>query len=319
MPTYQYTAVDVQGHTLRGQMEASSETALDNLLRKRGQWLAEARERATATSPRPKARGNIPISRRMLIEFFLQTSLQLKSGISLVDALRFGLQDQPHAGLRSVQKAVLDRVEAGASFSEALAAHPRTFAPMIISLVCAGETSGRLSEMCSDIRRYFEWVDRLMADIRQALLYPAFVLMAVVLFFFLVFTFLIPRFAAVLTEIKVPLPMITRIFLDISAFMTAHGWVVGGGMILAGLGLKFGPRLSVRVACLFDHIKLSLPIFGPIHHLICLSRLAQNLATLYRAGIPLLQALKLAARWSVTKYSRPPSVKSKPPSMPDAR
>ncbi len=293
MPTYQYTAVDVQGHTLRGQMEASSESALDSLLRNQGKWLAESKERSVVAAPKAKPRGNRPIPRRILIEFFLQISLQLRSGISLVDALRFGLEDQLNGSLHSIQKDVLDRVESGSAFSEALAAHPRTFAPLIISLVRAGESSGRLSEAANDIRRYYEWVDRLMADIRQALLYPAFVLVAVVLFFFLVFTFLIPRFAAVLTEIKVPLPMLTRIFLDISAFMTAHGWLVAGGIIITGMAIKLGPRLSVRVARLYDHIKLSLPIFGPIHHLICLSRVSQNLATLYGAGIPLLQALKL--------------------------
>jgi type IV pilus assembly protein PilC len=292
MPTYQYTAVNDLGHKLRGQMEAVSEPALEAMLRTRGQWLAEARERSVI-GPKRSRRGNRPVPRRILIEFFLQTGLQLKTGIALADALGFGLEHQTNPGFRSVQRDLLERVRAGSSFSEALSAHPRTFAPLVISLVRAGESSGRLAETCAEIRRNYEWIDRLMADMRQALLYPAFVLVATILFFFLVFTYLIPRFAAVLTEIKVKMPWLTRVFLDISAFMSAHGMAVGIGLVAIGAGLAFAPRLSPPIARLFDRATLALPVVGPIHHLMCLSRVAQNLATLYRSGIPLLQSLQL--------------------------
>ncbi len=293
MPTYQYIAVDDLGHKLRGQMEAASEPALEAMLRKQGHWLAEARERSVVTPKHTRSRGNRPAPRRVLIEFFLQTGLQLQTGIALVDALGFGLEHQMNLGFRAVQRDLLERVRAGSSFSEALAAHPRTFAPLVISLVRAGESSGRLAETCAEIRRNYEWLDRLMADMRQALLYPAFVLVATIIFFFLVFTFLIPRFAAVLTEIKVQMPWLTRVFLDISSFMNAHGWAVGIGLIAMGAGLVFAPQLSPAIAHVFDRAKLALPVVGPIHHLMCLSRVAQNLATLYRSGIPLLQSLQL--------------------------
>jgi type II secretory pathway component PulF len=107
------------------------------------------------------------------------------------------------------------------------------------------------------------------------------------------FTFLIPRFAAVLTEIKVEMPWLTRVFLDISAFMSAHALAVGIGMVAVAVGIVLAPRASPVVARFFDRAKLALPIIGPIHHLMCLSRVAQNLATLYRSGIPLLQSLQL--------------------------
>lgn len=293
MPLYRYTALDEVGRSLRGQMEASSEAALEAVLRKQGQWLTEARSRAVEANAKVRPRGNRPVSCRVLIEFFLQTGLQLRSGVSLVEALAFGLEDEANAAFQSVQREVLDRVRAGSTFSEALTAHPRTFAPLVVNLIKAGESSGRLAETCVEIRRYYEWVDRLMADIRQALLYPAFVLVATIVFFFLVFTFLIPRFALVLTEIKVPLPLLTRLMLDMSAFMTGHGWLIGGAIALLFFALKFGPTISGRFARALDWLKLTLPIFGPIHHLICLSRVAQNLATLYRAGIPLLASLQL--------------------------
>lgn len=293
MPVFQYTAVDGLGQTLRGEMEATSESALDAMLRKQGQWLAEANERTVVLRQQGRAKGNRAIPRRLLIEFFLQANIQLRTGVTLVDAIGFGLDDVTHAGFREVQTQILDRVRAGASFSDALADHPKTFAPLIISLIRAGESSGRLSETCGDIRRYYEWVDRLMGDIRQALMYPAMVLVATIIFFFLVFTFLIPRFAGVLTEIKVPLPFITRLFMDISKFMTGHAGLVAAGLVAVAVTVYLAPKYFVSVARFVDRLKLALPIFGPIHHLICLSRVAQNLATLYKSGIPLLQALQL--------------------------
>jgi type II secretory pathway component PulF len=293
MPVYQYNALDDLGHKLHGQMEVPNEAALELALQRRGHWLTEARERKTTRAATARGRGNRAVSRRVLIEFFLQTSLQLRSGIALVDALAFGLRGTTHAGFAEVQANVLERVRSGASFSEALAAHPRTFAPLVVNLIRAGEASGQLQEVCAEIRRYYEWLDRLMSDIRQALLYPSFVLAATMAFFVLVFTYLIPRFAQVLSEIKVRMPFLTKVFLALSQFMVAHGWwlaIIGVGIVTAWMIV---PRFSRPLARAQDRLRLAVPIFGEIHHLICLSRVAQNLATLYRAGVPLLSSLQL--------------------------
>ena len=293
MPLYSYTVLDEQGRRHQGQLEASSESALEGLLRKQGQWLTEARERTPAIASRPQARGNRAVSRRVLIEFFLQTALQLRSGVSLVDALAFGLRDIEHLPFGSVQPQLLEQVRSGSSFSEALAAHPRTFPVFVVNLVRAGEASGRLSEVCMDIRRYFEWLDRLTSDMRQALLYPSIVLAAAAAFFVLVFTFLIPRFSQVLTEIKVKMPMITVVYLEISKFMVGHWGVLLAVTVAAAVTVTVGPKVFPAWARLLDRFRLWVPILGQVHHLICLSRVAQNLATLYRAGIPLLSALQL--------------------------
>jgi len=132
-----------------------------------------------------------------------------------------------------------------------------------------------------------------MADVRQALIYPAVVLGVTTVFFFLMFTTLIPRFAAVLLELKVRLPVLTRLLLDTSWFLTHYGWIVGTVMGVIIAGLKFGPKWSRRFGRALDSIKLRLPIFGPLLHLLSQSRLAQNLATLYGSGVPLLESLRL--------------------------
>ncbi|HMC28858.1 MAG TPA: type II secretion system F family protein [Verrucomicrobiae bacterium] len=293
MPLYQYTAVDESGAELRGQMEAASEGALESALSHKGQWLAKAHERQVSATQSARLRGDRVVPRRALIELFLQLHLQLRSGVPLLNALSFGLEGGGHVGLRIVQRDVLERVRAGASFSEALAAHPRTFAPLVVNLIRAGESSGRLAESCGELRRYYEWLDRLMGDVRQALIYPVVVLCVTTVFFFVMFTTLIPRFAAVLLELKVRLPVLTRLLLDTSWFLTHYGWVIGTVLALVIVALKWGPRWSRRFGRALDAIKLRLPIFGSLLHLLCQSRLAQNLATLYGSGVPLLESLRL--------------------------
>ncbi len=293
MPLYQYTAVNDLGQRVSGQMEASSEVALGALLSRQGQWLASASERSAALGRIRRARGNRRVSRRALIEFFLQLHLQLRAGVSLLDALGYGLEDDGKSALQSVQRDLRDRIRSGASFSEALGAHPRTFAPLVINLVRAGEGSGRLAETCSEIRRYYEWLDRLIGDFRQALIYPSIVLLVTVGFFFLVFTTLIPRFATMLAELKVKLPWLTLALLDLSRFLTHYAWAIGFGVGAVVLAIKLGPRFYPGLGLTFDRVKLGLPIFGRILHLVSLARLAQNLTTLYTAGIPLLEALRL--------------------------
>ncbi len=293
MPLYQYTAVDDLGQRVSGQMEASNEAALGAVLGRQGRWLAEATERQVTARQTSRARGNKRVSRRVLIEFFLQIHLQLRAGVSLLDALGYGLEDGGNPAFQGIQRDLRERIKTGAAFSEALAAHPRTFAPLVINLIRAGEGSGRLAETCSEIRRYYEWLDRLIGDFRQALIYPIIVLVVTVAFFFLVFTTLIPKFATMLTELKIKLPWLTLALLDTSRFMTKYAWLIGLAIAAIALLLKLGPRYSPRFATMLDRVKLNLPIFGRILHLVCLARLAQNLTTLYTAGIPLLEALRL--------------------------
>ena len=122
MPLYQYTAVDDLGKMLQGQLDASSEEALESLLRKRGHWLTQAEERRKNIAAVSRRRGNHAVSRRVLIEFFLQIGMQLRSGITLVDALGFGLDDAENKAFMAVQQDVLERIRSGSSFSDALGA-----------------------------------------------------------------------------------------------------------------------------------------------------------------------------------------------------
>ncbi|MCC6231723.1 MAG: type II secretion system F family protein, partial [Verrucomicrobiales bacterium] len=155
MPLYRFTALDDAGRTVRGQLEAASEQALSGALRGRGQWLASVTETGTAKAASRRRPANRRVPRRVLIQFFLSVSLQLKAGVTAYNALAFAVDQRGHPGFRAVHTDLLERVKAGTPLSEAMAAHPRTFPIVVLNLVRAGEASGRLAEVCDEIRKHY--------------------------------------------------------------------------------------------------------------------------------------------------------------------
>lgn len=289
MPTFSYLAIDDLGRSHRGEQEAASESALEAWLKQQGQWLAEA----AVVGGTPTGTGNRKVPSRVLIEFFLQLGIQLKEGIPILSALSFGAQEGTHAGFQHIQRDLLERVRAGGTLSDAMSAHPKTFVPLVINLVRAGERSGKLMEMCREIHRYYEWADRLKSDIRQALVYPASVFICTMLLMLLVFTFVVPKFTTMLSGLNVPLPFLTRAVMGASHFITHDGWMAGIGGVLAFAAFKLTVRHSPAFTLFLDRFKLALPVFGPLVWMICLSRFTQNLSLLLRAGVPLLDALAM--------------------------
>jgi type IV pilus assembly protein PilC len=293
MPHYRFIAVDDRGRKLRGSREASSEAALGTTLRQEGQWLAEARVARGAGEGSPRRRSGRRASQRVLEQFFLSLSLQLKAGVNVVAALTFCLEPGAPESFRAVHADILERVKAGTALSDAMALHPRTFSVVVINLLKAGEASGRLGEVCDEIRRHFDWSERLTGDVKQALIYPVALLIAAASFFVVVFTFFIPRFTGVLKELGVPLPGLTRAMIQISGFVLHHYGLVAFAVLAPPLALAAGMRYFPALAAWVDGAKLRLPLVGRILWQTALCRIVHNLATLYRAGIPLLDALKL--------------------------
>lgn len=294
MPLYAYTALDDNGRKHTGQQEAPNEGALEALLEESGQWLSEARLCKRGGLVRAR-RLNPKVPRRVLIEFFLQLNIQIRAGIPILTALSFGASECSHVAFRRVQQDLLEKIEAGESLHDAMAHFPRTFPTMVLNLVQAGEMSGRLAETFQELHHYYEWMDKLVSDIRQALVYPGFILICTIAFVFLLFTFLIPKFATLLTELKVPLPVLTQVVMDISDFTLANWYWILAAPVAGFFALRTAVRRSPAMAQAYDKLKLGLPIFGSLNRLICLSRFTHNLAVLYRAGVPLLDSLRLCS------------------------
>lgn len=292
MTNFQYTGVDHGGRKVRGKLAASDESSLETKLQGMGLWLVEARaERASGkkATGRRMAKGGM---RRELINFCILMSFQLKVGIPMMTALQVAAEDCENPGFRQVLNDVKDLVESGSTLHEALA-RQTVFTRQFTCLVQAGERSGTLPESFMELRRYLEWQEQVMADVRQATIYPAIVFLVVCAFVMILFTFVVPRFVKLLAVANVALPLPTQIVFGVSGFAKQTWWFWLLLLVGVPIGLSIGRKASERFAILYDQARFRMPLFGDLIHMLVMTRFAQNLAVMYRAGIGIVDALKL--------------------------
>ncbi len=295
MNNFIYSGIDEHGRTVRGTMAAENPVSLEQRLQSVGVWLLKAEADKTSDSKRSfrSARLGGGTKRRQLVNFCTLMSFMAKVGIPLVQALEIAGQDCDNPVFREVIHDLKTQVEAGQQLAQAMEKYPNLFGSQFISLIRAGEESGSLPESLLELKRFLEWQETIISDVRQATIYPAVVLLMVIAFVLVLFTFVVPRFVTLLTSVKVPLPMATKIVFGACDFAVATWWIWLIAMVVGPLAVIFGCRWSHRFALWVDHIKFKLPLFGPINHMLAMSRFARSLSVLYRAGVSILQGLKL--------------------------
>ena len=222
-------------------------------------------------------------------------TFQCRIGIPLVQCLTLASHDCDNPAFRIVLQGVQRQVESGALFYEALEKYPDTFTPHFTNVIRAGETSSKLPEAFNDLRAYLEWTEQVMNDVRQASLYPAIVITIVFAFVIGLFTFVIPKFAALLGSLHAKLPLLSQIVFGLSNAIKATWWMWLPILPVVSGGLMVARRVSPKVELLVDRVKLRLPVFGEINAMLAISRFTHNLAVLYRAEIPIVHALHLCA------------------------
>lgn len=300
MPLFRYQAIDTTGNNITGTMIAPDEPALESKLKDIGCWLVDAsadRQAPMVDKAAKSQRGWLSwwsgFRRREVIDFCTLMAFQTKVGVPLVQALEVAGMECENPRFQDVLVGVRRHLEGGLLFWEALEKYPRAFTPHFIAVVRAGEQSSNLPETFRDMKAHLEWVEQMIGDVRQASLYPLIVLTVVSGFVLFLFTNIIPKFSALLASVKVPLPLITVIIFGVSDLILKTWWMWLPLMLFLTLGVQIGRRVSKDFARVTDRAKLKLPILGELNQMLAVSRFAQNLAILYRSGLPILQALNL--------------------------
>jgi len=297
MPIFRYQVVDAKGRTLNGTMPANDEASLEQTLKKAGLWITDVKvDRPGSAREAPKFSGRGPRlsgkrGRRELIDFCTMMTYQLRAGIPLVRALEVAGQDCKDPRFGKVMTGLQHHIESGLQLHEAMARFPRVFSAHFVSVVKAGESSSKIAETFADLKEYMEWLEQLIADMRQASLYPSIVLVVIMAFAIFLFTFIIPKFSELLSKLNVEQPLLTQIVFGLGDFAKKTWWISIPLFLLVVIGVPIGRRVSRGFAAMMDKLKLKLPIFGPLNLMLALSRFTHNLAMLYRSGIPILQSL----------------------------
>ncbi len=299
MPAYLYQAIDKRGRSRNGSLSAQDEVDLQKKLKDLGLWLTESSldrssegKAKSGKSPLHQLpfKGKVP--RREIIDFCTLLTFQVQAGVPLVQALAATAEDCKHPPFRNVIHSIQAHIESGLEFHEALAHFPNVFSQHFISVTRAGVMSGKLPETLKHLKNYLEWVDQILAEVRQAALYPAILVVVVVGFTGFLFTVIIPKFAELLDKMHVAKPLLTQVVLGASQFARASWWLWVPVFFGVVFGLPLGRHFSPRFALWVDRVKLRIPVFGSINLMLALSRFSHNLAILYRSGIPIVESLK---------------------------
>ncbi|MGV3618786.1 MAG: type II secretion system F family protein [Fimbriimonas sp.] len=294
MPVYSYTFRDAMGGTQKGTADAESEEILRKRFEEQGLSIIEL-TMIKAKSPKTKQYGKVKLTH--LSVFCRQFSTMVDAGVSLVrclDVLSMQTQDNK---LKRILGDIGERVEGGESLSRAMQRHPRTFSSLFIGLIKAGEVGGVLEESLQRLSQFMESDVALRRKVKSAMTYPVLVaVMATGIVLFLVLWF-IPQWMDILTDLGLKaddLPAPTKFLMDVSNVLLNYWWMCTIAIIilLFSYRLFVSTRFGRRVA---DRVKLKLPVFGKLHHKICLARFSRTMGTLLTSGVPILQAMETVA------------------------
>ena len=288
MTEYVYHAIDSDGHNVDGVMFAETEKQLDKRLQELGYWVVDAKVKSRADLVLHKA-----VPRRELIDFFNGMHSMLSAGLTVSDSIHAIAEETTDESFAAVLRDLKIKVEAGTSVDDALSQHPRVFSAQITNLIRAGEYSGNLATVCADVSHHLEWVDKIMAEVKQASVYPAMILTAVSGLIFLMFSFVVPRFSKIFESLDLELPLLTQIVVKIGENTLQFWWLILMVPIALICFFKFAPKYSPGIGTQIDRFKLNMPVFGQLNRMIVLSRFCHNLALLTKAGVTLLEALAM--------------------------
>jgi len=238
------------------------------------------------------------VQTRDLVTFTRLFATMIDAGLPLVQCLDILSGQQTNKRFGATLKDVQNSVEGGASFSEALKRHPKVFDELFVNLVAAGETGGILDSIMTRLSVYLEKRQKLIRQVRGAMVYPTIVIFIAGGVMTVLLTFVIPAFENMFKDFgggKEALPGITRLVIA-----TSRGFVSALPFILAFAGaMAFGISWIYRQPRgkrFFHQTFLSLPVMGPVLRKISVARFTRTLGTLLQSGVPILDALDICAR-----------------------
>ena len=230
-----------------------------------------------------------------IIFFTRQLRTVIKAGVPLISGLRALEEQTNNRKLKRTIKRVWQDLDRGKSFSDALSAHEDVFSDLYVSLVKAGEVGGVLDEVLEKLAQLLEFQMKTREMLKSALRYPTMVVGAIVIAFFVLVSFVIPKFALLFKGSTMALPLPTRILLWINEMVQAYGIYILGAVVGLSIAIFIYMRTEQgRLAK--DQLTLKLPFMGKIILKICMSRFAYVQENLIRAGVPIVTALEIVSR-----------------------
>lgn len=285
MPRFQYKAIDEHGARVAGQLDATNEADLERRLKAIGLDLVGFRA-FNATR-----RGGRSMSRRDLIALCFELEQITRAGLPLAEGLRDLRDGVEDLKVRDVLASIVEDIEGGRTLSQAMTRYPHDFSPVLVSLIHAGEQSGRMTQVLEKLTRSLRWEDELRAHTRKLMIYPLVVSLVVGATVCFLLAILVPQVVTLFKNMGLALPIQTRILIAASDLIVGYWWAMLA-VLACATPIAAAAARTARGRRVLDRTLLRVPIIGAILHKIALARFASFFALMYQSGITVLDALK---------------------------
>ena len=286
--TYSWEGKDKKGRSVKGEIRATGESFVNATLRRQGIIVTKVKKQSSFTN-----KGSV--SDKDITLFTRQLATMMKAGVPLLQS--FDIVGKGHSN-PAVAKLLLDiksDVETGSSMSAAFRKYPLYFDALFCNLIGAGEQAGILDTLLDRLATYKEKILAIKSKIKSALFYPISIIVVAFVIVAIIMIFVIPAFKELFDGFGAELPAPTLIVMAISDFFVQWWWAIFGSI---GFGIWFffyTWKRSVSMQATMDRLILKVPVFGPLMRKATIARWARTLATMFSAGVPLVEALDSVA------------------------
>ncbi len=286
MLEFSYRAVTAEGRTISGRQSATSESDLEARLARMQLELLQAKPvRAASLFARKK------LENKELINIFIHMQTLSQAGVPLFESL-IDLRDSADTpSVRRFISDLVDRIEGGASLSDALEQSPAGIDKVNISLIRTGEATGKLPEVLAELVESLKWSDEIAAQTKKLLMYPVFAGTIVLGAVGFLMIYLVPQLIGFIKNLGGVIPIQTRALVAFSNFLVNYWYTIPIFVtVIAGAWIT-AVRVSPEARLFVDSTKLKFPLFGPILKKIIMARFAKSFGLMYRSGVSVLDAM----------------------------
>ena len=298
MPTFRYKLTDTEGNSEEATIEAPDRFAVYKQVRKEGKTIVSVVEEGSGGSAKrffDLAYLNSLVGRVKIDEVVMLTrnlAAMIEAGLVLSRALNVMERQTKNAKLKMILADIETHVKKGEPFSDSLEKYPKVFSPLFIAMARAGEESGSLSDSLHVVGEQMDKSYLLKKKIKGAMIYPAIILIAMVVIAILMMIYIVPTLSQTFKELGAELPATTQSVIAVSDFMVAHTFATIG--LLVGVVLLFiwGLRTK-RGSRMFEWFILHIPIIGTLVREVNSARTARTFSSLLSSGVEILEALSI--------------------------
>jgi type IV pilus assembly protein PilC len=295
MPKYTFQAINENGNTFSDVLEADSIDMANSIITARGyipvSVAEQGGERGRLLWTRIKERLT-PIRAAELILFTKQFRTMLRAGVSMVKLLQVLENQTENPVLKRIVIDMSNDIKGGASLYDAFRKHPRAFSPLYCGMIQAGEASGALPDVLDRLLYIVDHEHKIKSDIQAALQYPIIVVCFLAIAFFVLLTFVIPKFVGLFIRSHIALPLPTRICMLMYKLLADY-WLLLAGMTVAVIVMTTYYLRTEQGKYMRDAFLMRLPVFGTLFVKAAMSRFASIFAILQSSGVAVLDSMKI--------------------------